>query len=82
MTTETNGRTGAELAAALDRFGSDLARWPDGAPAAEARAALLGDRAFRGSWEVWRDVEQSLDAARAACDAEIARSGALERIRA
>ena len=44
-----------ELRAAIDRFGGELAAWPDRALAGEVRAAALADR----------DVRASLDRARA-----------------
>jgi hypothetical protein len=63
----------------LSAYGADLSRWPDGAD--EARAALLAEPDFRRAWERERDLDRNLAALRATLDDEIARSGAIGRLR-
>lgn len=70
----------ARLRQAVEVHGSDLSRWPDAALAGEARAALLADRAFRARWESAASLDRALLAVRQSVDAEIAASGARERI--
>jgi hypothetical protein len=65
---------------AVDAYGADLARWPNGDLAGAAREALLADRAFRAHWEVAASLDRALAAARVSVDAEIAASGATERV--
>ncbi len=71
-----------ELAAAIDRYGADLAAWNDQTLANEVRRAALADRGFR----VRLDTAAALDAAftslRDAMDAEMAASGAVARVEA
>jgi hypothetical protein len=68
----------SDFSRALAVYGSDLSRWPGGA--AEARAALLADPEFRRAWETERELDRALAAERDALDAEIAGSGAAERL--
>jgi hypothetical protein len=68
------------LREAVDIHGSDLARWPAGAPTADARAALLADRGFRAYWEAAASLDGVLVAVRESMDREIAASGAPERV--
>lgn len=70
-----------DLREAVDTWGSDLVRWPDVGLAAEARAALLADRAFRARWEAAASLDRALLAARDIVDGEVAASGAAERLR-
>ena len=58
-----------ELADAVDRYGADLAAWPDPALAAEARRAALADRAFRARLDREADLEAGLAQLRDALDA-------------
>jgi hypothetical protein len=74
--------TNTDLSAAIDRHGADLARWPDRALAARARAAALADRGFRARLDRQAALERRLGAARAAEDAAIAASGAAGRVAA
>lgn len=68
------------LREAVDIWGSDFARWPEGSPVGEARLALLADRTFRARWESAAMLDRALAAARDEVDAEIAASGATERV--
>ncbi len=63
----------------LSTYGSDLSRWPRGAD--EARPALLAEPEFRRAWEKERELDRRLATLRGALDDEIARSGALGRLR-
>jgi hypothetical protein len=72
-------RAGQRLAHRLAAYGSDLRRWPAGAE--EARAALLNQPEFRRAWQREREFERSLAEYRDLLDAEIARSGAITRMR-
>ncbi len=67
---------------ALDRYGADLAAWPDHADAATARRLALADRQFRARLDSTAAIEQGLDALRGAMDEEIAATGAADRVRA
>jgi hypothetical protein len=60
-------------------YGSELSRWPDHGE--EARAALLGNLDFRRAWERERDLDRRLAADREALDAEVLRSGTLQRLK-
>jgi hypothetical protein len=71
---------GTVLKEAVDSWGSDLGRWPDGAPIAEARAALLADRSFRAYRDGAVALERTLVAARDSVDREVQASGAPERL--
>ena len=68
------------LAERLLAYGADFSRWPPEI-AARARAALLGEPGFRRAWEKERSLDLGLLAERESLDAEIARSGAVSRIR-
>jgi len=65
---------------AIDRYGPDFNAWPDRGLAGEARQAILADRALRAWYDDAAILERGLVAARMAADAEIAASGAIERI--
>jgi hypothetical protein len=69
-----------DVAEALDRYGADLAAWPDADLAGEARSAALADRGFRARLERQADLETGLARLRGATDAEIAASGATARV--
>jgi hypothetical protein len=71
--------TDRDLLERLRTHGADLARWPD--RQAQARAALLADREFRLAYEEERALDRRLLAERDSIDQEIARSGALDRVR-
>jgi hypothetical protein len=60
-------------------YGSDVTRWPDSAN--KAREAALTDPAFRRRFEEERSLDRRLATERNALDQEIARSGALARLR-
>jgi len=68
------------LAEALDRYGSDLAAWPDRALAGEGRRAALADREFRVRLDAASSLEAGLASIRDAMDAEIAASGTVGRV--
>ncbi len=70
----------ATIVAAIDRYGADLAAWPDRDVAKAARIAALNDPDVRAWLDDTRHLEAGLDRARAAIDAEIAGSGAPERV--
>jgi hypothetical protein len=72
----------SELQAAIDRFGADLASWPDQALANEVRAAVLADRGLRAGLDEAAALAADLALARDAIDADIAASGAASRISA
>jgi len=65
---------------AIDRYGPDFNAWPDRGLAGEARQAILADRALRAWYDDAAILERGLVAARMAANAEIAASGAIERI--
>jgi hypothetical protein len=71
--------TSRDLFDKLGAFGSDLSRWPNSQ--AEARAALISDRAFRVAHERERAFDRKLAAERDTLDRDLARSGALDRVR-
>jgi hypothetical protein len=71
-----------DFIAALDRYGADLAAWPDHADAASARRLALADRRFRAHLDSAIAVEKRLAEVRDAMDREIAATGAAERVRA
>lgn len=71
-----------QLIEALDRHGSDLAAWPDQALANEARRAALADRGFRYRLDEAAALSAGLGSLRVAMDAEIATSGAAQRVEA
>ncbi len=68
------------IVAAIDRYGADLATWPERDLAKAARLAALADPDVRAWLDEARCLEADLDRARASVDEEIARSGAPERI--
>ncbi len=70
-----------QLLEAIDRYGSDLAAWPDQALANDARHAGLADRAFRARLDAAASLDAGLAFVRNAMDAEIAASGAPLRVR-
>ncbi len=63
----------------LATYGSDLSRWPD--RSVEAKAALLGNPEFRRAFERERDFDRKLAEERDKLDGEIARSGAVARLK-
>jgi hypothetical protein len=69
------------LREAVDAWGSDPGRWPEGAPAGEARAALLADRSFRAYRDGAVSLEKSLLVIRDSVDREVQASGAPERLK-
>lgn len=68
------------VAEALDRYGADLAAWPDADLAGTARRAALADRSFRARLERQSDLEAGLARLRDATDTGIAASGAAARV--
>ena len=64
----------------IDRQGPDFDAWRDRALAAEARRAILADRALRAWYDDAVALANGLASARAAADAEVAVSGAIARI--
>jgi hypothetical protein len=70
------------IVAAIDRYGADLATWPERDLAKAARLAMLADPDVRAWLDDARRLESDLDRARASLDEEIARSGAPERVAA
>ena len=70
-----------ELLEAIDRYGSDLATWPDQSLANDARRTALADRAFRARLDAAASFDAGLGSVRDAMDAEIAASGAALRVR-
>jgi len=68
------------LVRALEVYGTDFRRWPDLALVGAAREALLADRAFRARWEASASLERALSAARDIAAADVAASGAPDRI--
>jgi hypothetical protein len=76
------GRDQRELLDAIDRYGSDLASWPDPALANGVRHAALADRAFRARLDAAASLDAGLASVRDTMDAEIAASGAALRVRA
>lgn len=68
------------LSQCLADRGSDLSKWPSQAANA-ARQALLADPDFRRAWEAERSIDEAMTAMRDGLDAEIARSGAVDRLR-
>lgn len=68
------------IEAALAAFGSAIGRWPDTAPKAEARRALLADPAIRRLHDAEKRLDAGLDAHRARLDAAIAADGVAERV--
>lgn len=71
-----------ELAEALDRYGADLASWPDPSLANEARRRALADRDFRARIDAAASLAMGLAAVRDQIDAEIAAAGAAGRVQA
>ena len=71
-----------ELRDAIDRYGSDLAAWPDQALANDGRHAALADRAFRARLDAAASLDAGLASIRDTMDAEIAASGATARVEA
>ena len=71
-----------ELTEAIDRYGSDLAAWPDQALANAARRAALADRAFRARLDAAASLDAGLASLRETMDAGIAASGAVARVHA
>lgn len=69
-----------ELRKSLATYGSEISKWPP-ERAAGAREALMSVPDFRRAWEDERALDRALGGARQALDDEIARSGALQRLR-
>lgn len=63
----------------LSTYGSDLSRWPE--QDAEAKAELLRNPEFRRAWERERALDGVLTGHRGELEGEIARAGALARLR-
>ena len=63
----------------LSTYGSDLSRWPE--QGAEAKAELLRNPEFRRAWERERALDGVLAGHRGELEGEIARAGALARLR-
>jgi hypothetical protein len=68
------------ILAAIDRYGADIAAWPDRALAFAAREAAVADPEVRRRLELARGLSTGLELARAAVDDEIDRSGAAARV--
>jgi hypothetical protein len=68
------------IVSAIDRYGADLATWPERDLAKAARLAVLSDPDVRAWLDDARHLEGELDRVRASVDEEIARSGAPERV--
>ena len=66
---------------ALDRHGADLAAWPDAGLAGAARRMALADRAFRARLDNAVVLDRALAALRDQLDVEVARSGAVDRVK-
>jgi hypothetical protein len=79
MTGQSSARN-AELFAAIDAHGGDLARWPDQQLANRVREAALADRALRAYLDGAGDLDRAMLAARDLLDRDIAAGGAAERI--
>jgi hypothetical protein len=71
---------GKALEEAVDVWGSDPGRWPEGAPVSEARAALLADRSFRAYRDGAASLERTLRVIRDSVDRDVRASGAPERL--
>lgn len=69
-----------QIREAIDRYGPNFDSWRDRALAAEARQAILADRALRAAYDDAVTLWNGLSAARVAADAEVAVSGAVGRI--
>ena len=61
-----------EIEDALDRYGSDLAAWPDATLAADARRWAMADRRFRARLDGARALDAGLLALRDEIDGELA----------
>jgi hypothetical protein len=66
---------------AIDRFGADLAAWPDAELARAARMAAA-DGEIGAALQVARDLDGALERARADVDAEVAAAGSAETVKA
>jgi hypothetical protein len=69
-----------ELARLLAAYGSDLSRWPE-RQAGRARAALLARPEFRRAFDQERALDRRIAEECARLDDEIARQGAVERVK-
>jgi hypothetical protein len=79
MTGQSSARN-AELFAAIDAHGGDLARWPDRQLANRVREAALAHRALRAYLDGASHLDQAMRAARDGLDRDIAAGGAADRI--
>lgn len=77
---DDRGLTLAEMTDAIDRYGANLAAWPDRAVAQAVRRALLAEPAVRDHYAGAVALARGIDALRSRVDAAVLSSGSLERL--